>query len=68
MADRAKPVEGQVLTGPLFNEPMRVETVRPQGPDTWVVGLVGLRSERFRNVTLTSADLKALTILEAACT
>ncbi len=68
MADGAAPVEGQILTGPLFNEPMRVETVRPQGPDTWVVGLVGLRSDRFRNVTLTSADLKALTILEAACT
>ena len=68
MVDGAAPVEGQIITGPLFNEPMRVETVRPQGPDTWVVGLVGLRSERFRNVTLTSADLKALTILEAACT
>ncbi len=60
--------EGQVLSGPLFNEPMRVETVRPQGPDAWVVGLAGLHSERFRSVTLTSADLKALTVLEAVCT
>jgi hypothetical protein len=49
--------EGQVLSGPLFNEPVRVETVRPQGPDAWVVGVVGLHSERFRSVTLTSADL-----------
>ncbi len=60
--------EGQVLSGPLFNEPMRVETVRPQGADAWVVGLVGLQSERFRSVTLTSADLKALTVLDAVCT
>jgi superfamily II DNA or RNA helicase len=59
--------EGQILSGPLFNEPMRVETVRPQGPDAWVVGLVGLHSERFRSVTLTSADLKALTVLDAVC-
>jgi superfamily II DNA or RNA helicase len=60
--------EGQVLSGPLFNEPMRVETVRPQGPDAWVVGVVGLHSERFRSVTLTAADLKALTVLDATCT
>jgi hypothetical protein len=67
MADAAAPVQGQNPAGPLFNEPMRVETVHPQTPDNWVVGLVGLRSERFRSITLTSADLKALTILEAAC-
>ena len=28
--------EGQILTGPLFSEPMQVETVRPNGPDAWV--------------------------------
>lgn len=55
---------GQILTGALFNEPMRVETVRENGPSTWVVGLVGTQSERFRSVTLTSKDLKGLTILE----
>ena len=43
--------EGQVLTGPLFNEPMRVETVRPNGPDSVEAGLVGQRTERFRRVT-----------------
>ena len=43
---------GQVLTGPLFNEPMRVETVQPYGLASWVVGLVGIQSERFRKVTL----------------
>ena len=47
---------GQILTGTLFNEPMRVETVRANGPDTWIVGLVGTQSERFRSVTLTSRD------------
>ena len=31
--------EGQILTGPQFNEPMLVETVRSNGPGTWIVGL-----------------------------
>jgi superfamily II DNA or RNA helicase len=57
--------EGQILTGSLFSEPMRVETVRPNGPDTWVAGLVGTQSERFRKVTLTTRDLEGLTILDA---
>ncbi|MEW6275976.1 MAG: helicase-related protein [Bacillota bacterium] len=62
---KAQPIcEGQILTGPLFNEPMRVETVYASGPDTWVAGLVGIRSERFRKVTLTFRDLDSLTILE----
>ena len=31
-----KPVkQGQVLTGLLFAEPVRVETVRENGPETW---------------------------------
>lgn len=60
--------EGQILSGALFNEPMRVETVRSNGPDTWMVGLVGIQSERFRNVTLTSHDLKQLTILDSEFT
>ena len=60
--------EGQLLTGPLFNEPMRIETVRANGLDTWVVGLVGLQSEQFRRVTLTSADLKALTVFDSTST
>ncbi len=52
--------EGQILTGSLFNEPMRVETVRANGPDTWVAGLVGMQSEQFRKVTLTRHDLESL--------
>ncbi len=59
---------GQILRGTLFNEPMRVETVRPNGPDTWTVGLVGAQSERYRSVTLTSRDLETLTILDTAAT
>ncbi len=56
--------EGQILTGSLFSEPMRVETVRTNGPDTWVVGLVGTRSEQFRKAILTKHDLEGLTILD----
>ena len=58
--------EGQILTGPQFSEPMRVETLRPSGADAWTVGLVGLRSEQYRSVRLTRADLDALTITDAA--
>ncbi len=56
---------GQLLTGPLFSEPMRIETIQPNGPESWVVGLVGIHTEQFRRVTLTRADLEGLTILEA---
>ena len=47
------PCEGQILRGSLFSEPMRVETIRRGGDDTWVLGLVGIQSEHFRKVTLT---------------
>ncbi len=57
--------EGQVLTGPLFNEPMRVETVRSSGADAVEAGLVGQRTERFRRVTLTSADVADLVIADS---
>jgi SNF2 domain-containing protein len=43
---------------------MRVETVRADGADAWVAGLVGLRSEQFRRVTLRKADLAGLTITD----
>ena len=59
---------GQILTGTLFNEPMRVETVRQDGPDTWVIGVVGTQSERFRSVTLTARDIEALTIFDVTST
>src|SRR5690349_5708408 len=56
--------EGQVLVGPQFNEPMVVETIRADGVDTWIVGLVGQRTQQFRRVTLTRADVQAIQILE----
>ena len=56
--------EGQILTGALFSEPMRVETVSIQGTDRWTLGLVGTQSERFRRVTLTAAELQTLTITQ----
>lgn len=57
---------GQTLTGPLFNEPMRVETVSQARAGSWVVGAVGIQSERFRRVTLWRADLTSLKILGSA--
>jgi superfamily II DNA or RNA helicase len=68
MTDSSPVRHGQILKGALFNEPMRVETVRAAGQDTWIVGLVGLQSERFRSVTLTLRDLEAVTILDTAAT
>ena len=56
---------GQTLIGPLFNEPMRVETVSSAGSASWVLGLVGAQSERFRRVTLAEADIASITILDA---
>src|SRR6266404_3254240 len=65
MTGATQPLEGQILTGPLFSEPMRVETVQAKGAASWVLGLVGTRSERFRKVTLTANEFKHLTILDA---
>jgi len=47
---------------------MRVETVGPAGTGAWALGVVGTRSERFRRVTLTGAELDALTIIDSAKT
>ena len=58
----------QILTGPLFPEPMRVETVCPAGDGAYALGLVGIKSERFRKVTLSATDLERLTILDTALT
>jgi SNF2 family DNA or RNA helicase len=54
--------QGQVLIGPLFSEPMRVETVTANGTGSWSLGLVGQSSEQFRRVTLTAGQLAALTV------
>lgn len=45
MSERERLREGQILTGSLFSEPMGVETVRANGPDTWVAGLLGVPGE-----------------------
>lgn len=55
--------EGQLLTSALVNEPMRIETVQPNGPASWALGLVGTKTERFRKVTLSAKDLESLTVL-----
>src|SRR3972149_5863440 len=55
--------EGQILTGPLFSEPVRVETVAPNGPGAWTLGVVGTQTERFRRVSLTRDQLATPTIL-----
>ena len=41
MTEQAAPSLGQTLVGPLFNEPMRVETVQSNGAASWIVGFVG---------------------------
>ena len=57
---------GQILRGSHFNEPMRVETIRQAGSDTWVLGLVGVQSERFRSVTFTAHEIESLQISAAS--
>src|ERR1051326_4107246 len=57
---------GQILAGPLFNEPMRVETIREDGDGAVVAGLVGTKSERFRSVRLTAAEVQSLNVINTA--
>jgi len=54
--------EGALLTGPLFKEPMRVETVQKNANGTLTCGLVGTQSALFRKVILTEADIEQLVI------
>jgi len=57
--------DGQILTGPLFSEPMRVETVHVNGPGSWVAGLVGTQTEQFRRVALSADNIADLTIADS---
>ena len=59
---------GQILKGSIFNEAMRIESIRTAGDSVWIIGVVGIQSERFRNVTLTSQDLAQLTIFDTTST
>jgi len=58
------PKEGQLLVGPLFSEPMLVETVRASGASVWTIGLVGSLSHEIRRVPLSESDLRLLRIVE----
>ena len=62
MSEQAPIRDGQILTGALFSEPMRVETVRPNGTGSWAPGLVGTQTERFRKVSLSANDIAKLTV------
>jgi hypothetical protein len=64
MSDGPTVQPGQILTGSSSASRCASETVQASGPTSWVVGLVGTQSERFRKVTLTSGDLDRLTILD----
>ena len=68
MTGKNRVCKGQVLTGALFNEPMRVVTVRPNSLGTVEVGLVGQRTELFRQVTLDATDIAALTVTDTTLT
>ena len=56
--------DGQVLTGRAFNEPMRVLTVRRVGDGTIEAGLVGQRTQQFRQAMLTADDIAELEIID----
>ena len=56
--------EGQILTGVMFNEPMRVVTTRQSGTGTVIAGLVGQSSGQFREVTLTAEDIAQLNAID----
>jgi hypothetical protein len=53
MLDEPSIREAHLLVGPLFSEPMQVETVRQGAPGTWIVSLAGSLTQQFRRVTLT---------------
>ncbi|MDZ7393170.1 MAG: helicase-related protein [candidate division KSB1 bacterium] len=44
---------------------MRVESVQQLTETSWVLGLVGVQTERFRKVTLTASDLQGLRIVDS---
>ena len=56
---------GQVLTGPLFAEPVRVETVQPSASGGFTLGVVGLTTEKFRKVSLDASQLAQLKVVTA---
>jgi len=57
------PREGQTLSGTLFSEPMRVETVRPAGENQWSLGLVGVKTGKFIRVNLSEEQFCQLEVI-----
>jgi len=57
--------EGQILTGVLFREPMRVVTARFDGGGNWTLGLAGMQSGQFQEFILTAEDCRSLQIQDA---
>lgn len=55
-------VVGCIVSGSLFNEPMRVETVQTDPAGNLILGLAGVNTERFRRVSLSAEDLNGLSI------
>jgi len=58
----------QTISSPLFNEPMRVVTITPGGSEVYVLGLVGTKSQTFRQVNLTVSQIEDLEIIDSAYT
>lgn len=56
---------GQTVTGAYFSEPMRVVTIQFNNDGSCVVGLVGTRTNQFRQVNLSDQDLRELRALDA---
>ncbi|MDD9819476.1 MAG: helicase-related protein [Nitrospira sp.] len=60
--------KGQLLQGPLFSETMRVLSVQPNDHRSWTLHLVGLESERYKEIILTDEDRQKVHALEPKST
>ena len=58
----------QTISSPLFNEPMKVLTITPGGNEVYVLGLVGTKSQTFRQVNLTEHQIEELDIIDSSYT
>jgi superfamily II DNA or RNA helicase len=58
---------GEVISGALFSEPMRVVTVSAVNAETWELGLVGIQTNIFRSVPLSRSEIQSLKVESASC-
>ena len=58
----------QIISSPLFNEPMKVLTISPGGNEVFMLGLVGTKSQTFRQVNLTIPQIEELEIIDSVYT